>query len=275
MSRPNSVPDILMVSRPRGGSRFSFERLREISICLSNLDTNAELPILQALIEQGDLQKPPSDYKSVLLNCVLDCLRLAQPLSTSLFARVRLKPPPGDAPPGKLQGSLKLSTGEAVSEAILCGLVEHMESLLEAFGRGRGGRHGSEAGLAKYAYSIERATEKNSRVLVFLIESVHESKRQRQFVLIFGLLLDLFELCVAEKSPEMLGICKHAISSMISYSGAVNTKSELVLSFLLKLTKQFKSPEQVGIGDFLPHACSILSLVGVSGISYMTNTILA
>lgn len=274
MSQPNNVPEILTVGKLRGSCRFTFERLKEISICLSNLDLSIKLPILQALVEQGDLQKRASEYKSILLNCVLDCIRLALPLSTNLFGKIKLKPPRDDAS-SRCQSDFKQSNAEIVSDIILCGLIENIESLLEALSSNKGGTTGdSITNLSKYMYSLERATEKNSRVLIFLVEGTHESKRQDHVALIFGLLLDLFEVSVAGENAQVLDICKYAISSIISYSGTINVKSELILSFLLKLIKQFKSLDQIRVDNFLSHTSAILSAVGVSGISYITNTIL-
>ncbi|OII73782.1 uncharacterized protein cubi_03580 [Cryptosporidium ubiquitum] len=272
MSENDNIPDILLTNKSWGSCKFSFERLKEISICLSNLNINIKLPIFEILIQQEDLQKPFSRYKSILLNCILDCIRLALPISTDFFENVKLKNVFNS--PNKHKSNLKQSNAEIISEIILCGLIEHIKTILEKYKTIDSKINSSNKSWSKYIYSIERATEKNSKLLIFLIENIHESIRKEQFLLIFTMLLDLFENSVIQNNIEMINICKYAISSILSYSGTISIKNELTLNFLLKLINLFQSSKTTKIADFFPHISGILSNVGVSGISYITNTIL-
>ncbi|KAJ1612416.1 hypothetical protein OJ253_570 [Cryptosporidium canis] len=271
MNHLDNIPDILKTKKSRGPCRFSLERLSEISICLSNLEVSVKLPILEVLVEQGELQKQPSQYKSILLNCILDCIRLALPLSTNLFGKISLK---NHRNISKNEGNIKQSNTEIICDMVLCGLTEHIERLLEILNSSNEETVCSNANLSKYTYSIERATEKNSKVLIFLIEGTHESRRKEQLILIFGLLMDLLEISIDRKNIEILGVCKYAISSIIIHSGTMNIKNELIICFFLKYIKLLKPHEEANIENFLSHTCEILSVVGVSGVSYNTNTIL-
>ncbi|KAH8583333.1 uncharacterized protein ELE39_000101 [Cryptosporidium sp. chipmunk genotype I] len=271
MSRNNGIPDILMTSKLCGSCNLGIERLREISICLSNLNINIELPIFEVLIEQEDLQKPFSDYKSILLNSILDCIRLALPVSPDFLKKIKLK---NFLTTSNFKSNLKRSNTETICEAILFGLIEHIERILLTFKNDGGKMDGSNRIWSKYIYSIERATENNSRLLLFLIENMNKNTSKKQLLLVFGMLLDLLENSVIQNNTEMLNICKYAISSILSYSGIINIKNELILSFLVKLVNLFNSSKNMRICNFLFHISKILSNVGVSGISYITNTIL-
>ncbi|EAK89513.1 hypothetical protein [Cryptosporidium parvum Iowa II] len=272
MSEYNNIPDILMTSKSRGYNKLSIERLREISICLSNLSVNIELPILEVLIEQEDLQKPFNNYKSILLNCILDCIRLALPVSPNFLKKIKFKNCVNISNNSK--NNLKQSNTEIICEITLFGLIEHIESILESLKGNEVKINGSNKIWSKCIYSIERATENNSKLLIFLIENIHESLSKSRLILIFDMLLDLLENSVIQKNIELQDICKYAISSILSYTGMINAKNELTLSFLKKLINLFKSSKNVKIRDLLFHFSAILSNVGVSGISYITNTIL-
>ncbi|OLQ17364.1 hypothetical protein ChUKH1_07060 [Cryptosporidium hominis] len=272
MSEYNNIPDILMTSKSRGYHKLSIERLREISICLSNLSVNIELPILEVLIEQEDLQKPFNNYKSILLNCILDCIRLALPVSPNFLKKIKFKNCVNIS--NNPKNNLKQSNTEMICEITLFGLIEHIESILESLKGNEVKINSSNKIWSKCIYSIERATENSSRLLIFLIENIHESLSKSRLLLIFDMLLDLFENSVIQKNIELLDICKYAISSILSYTGMINAKNELTLSFLKKLINLFKSSKSVKIRDLLFHFSAILSNVGVSGISYITNTIL-
>ncbi|POM84818.1 hypothetical protein CmeUKMEL1_14295 [Cryptosporidium meleagridis] len=272
MSEYNNIPDILMTSKSRGYHKLSIERLREISICLSNLSVNIELPILEVLIEQEDLQKPFNNYKSILLNCILDCIRLALPVSPNFLKKIKLKNCRKIS--NNPKNDLKQSNTEIICEITLFGLIEHIQSILESLKANEVKINGSNKIWSKYIYSIERATENNSRLLLFLIENIHESLRKSQLLLIFDMLLDLLHNSAIQKNIELLDICKYAISSVLSYTGIIDAKNELILSFLEKLINLFNSSKNVKICDFLFHFSTVLSNVGVSGISYITNTIL-
>ncbi|KAF7456539.1 hypothetical protein HWI79_2968 [Cryptosporidium felis] len=272
MNGPADIPEILKIGGVGGSQKFSIERLRDISICLSSLNGDIRAPIFEVLIEQEDLQKGPSEYKSLLVNCLIDCIRLALPFSPDYLGQISSRKNFKAFQSSK--GGRKQTSTQIITGYILSGLSEHIEALVKEIGKGgEESKKGLRPDLAAYIYSIQRVSEDNGRVMVFLLENIADGIRTKNISGLFDKFLTLYENSLDGKATHITKICRDAIASMLVYSGSVNLKSELVLALLLKVSRLI-SVESEKKAEFFDNTNFILLKVGVSGISYFTNAIL-
>ncbi|KAH8740529.1 hypothetical protein FG386_002111 [Cryptosporidium ryanae] len=259
------VPDILKVNPFKGKKVLTFERLREISICLSNLSLEVELPIIRVLLECEELNDEPSERKSLVLNSVLDCLRVGLPVSSEYYSKIIS------------ESELGSYASKNVNLNIVNGVQEHIESVLRCVANENPVAESSSSAMTAWIYSLERMSEDRSRVLVCILENLYPKElRRKKVVSTFKLYLSLLEGSLIRSEKKVVSICKDTLAGLLYSSAIKDYKSEVVLALLVRLSVRlcgFEVGSSDGLG-FVSNICSILARADASNISYFTNKLL-
>ncbi|KAK6590710.1 hypothetical protein RS030_142144 [Cryptosporidium xiaoi] len=266
------IPDILKINSFKGKKVLTFERLREISICLSNLSINVELPIIKILLECEELEREPNEYKSLVLNSIFDCLRVGLPLSSEYYSEII-----SESELTYNTSRSKLKNGESkaykkVNLNVINGIQEHIELVLKYI-KNENLLNKNSSSMTTWIYSLERLSEDNSKILACILENIYPNElRKEKLVLVSRLYLDLLENSVIYYKQNIIDICKNTLIGLLYNSRIKDHKNEIVLLLLVKLSN-CKTGNNSKF-NLISNICAILSKAGASSISYFINKLL-
>ncbi|EEA07689.1 uncharacterized protein CMU_006120 [Cryptosporidium muris RN66] len=272
MSKLDYILPILKTSDYVKDKGLLISNLKKISITLSQLNKQVQLPILSLLISTKELVGKNCEVKTLIVNSILDCIRLAFPEFPRYFCTY-------ESEISKVQNynkaTMKIKENK-LYEHVVIGVIEQLDFLYKCLVNEISLHSKDDLVLSRYKYTLDRIYN-NNQLLFFLFDGlVSNDVKKKLIILIFTKCMDL--IGTMKDSNEIAIMAKWVVISILQYSNDSTGKREMILLIMKDLSRniieKLSNMDNSASEDALSIISDILNNLGPSSISFYTNNIL-